>query len=132
MIFFHSLWIVFLETSRRFDLSSRSLGHVMFSFAGTAQEAGAGGRSGATGIPVHGSLMGRLSLFIWLLSLFFWSILWLSVSTLVLSSETDCPVARQWAPTPVGMVRLVCFLKRLPSGRLVSPMYTCDRMLSRM
>ena len=27
---------MFLETSRRFDLSSRSLGHVMFSFAGTA------------------------------------------------------------------------------------------------
>ena len=41
MWFFHSLWIVFLETLRRFDLSSRSLGHVMmFSFAGTAQEAG--------------------------------------------------------------------------------------------
>ena len=36
----------------RFDLSSRSLGHVVFSFAGTAQEAGAGGRSGAAGIPV--------------------------------------------------------------------------------
>ena len=29
---------MFLETSRRFDLSSRSLGHVMFSFTGTAQE----------------------------------------------------------------------------------------------
>ena len=42
-----------LETSRRFD-STRSLGHVMFSFAGTAQEAGAGGRLGAAGIPVHG------------------------------------------------------------------------------
>ena len=53
---------MFLETSRRFDLSSRSLGHVMFSFAGNAQEAGAGGRSGAAGIPVHGSLMGRFSL----------------------------------------------------------------------
>ena len=65
---------MFLETSRRFDLSSRRLGHVMFSFAGTAQEAGAGGRSGAAGIPVHGSLMGRFSLCIWLLSLFFWSI----------------------------------------------------------
>ena len=36
---FHSLWIVCLETSRRFELSSRNLGHVMFSFAGTAQEA---------------------------------------------------------------------------------------------
>ena len=35
--FFYLLWIVFLETSRRFDLSSRSLGHVMFSFAGTDQ-----------------------------------------------------------------------------------------------
>ena len=31
--FFHSLWIVFLETSRRFDLSSRCLGYVLFSFA---------------------------------------------------------------------------------------------------
>ena len=29
----------------------------MFSFARTAQEAGAGGRSGAAGNPVHGSLM---------------------------------------------------------------------------
>ena len=47
------------------------------------------------------------------------------VSTLVLVSETECPVALQWSPTPVGMVRLVCSLKRFPSGRLVSPMYTC-------
>ena len=45
----------FCETSQPFDLSSRSLGHVI-SFAGTAQEAGAGGRSGAAGNPVHGSL----------------------------------------------------------------------------
>ena len=44
------------------------------------------------------------------------------VSTLVLSSETECPVALQWSPTPVGMVRLVCSLKRFPSGRLVSTM----------
>ena len=29
------------------------------------------------------------------------------VSTLVLSSETECPVALQWSPTPVGVVRLV-------------------------
>ena len=63
---------MFFETSRRFGFSTRSLGHVMFSFAGTAQEAGAGGRSGPAGIPVHGSLMG---------------------STLVLLSETECPVA---------------------------------------
>ena len=32
-----------------FGFSTRSLGHVMFSFAGTAQKAGAGGRSGAVG-----------------------------------------------------------------------------------
>ena len=42
---FDSLLIVFSNSSRRFGFSSRSLGHVMFSFAGTAQEAGAGGRS---------------------------------------------------------------------------------------
>ena len=60
--FFYSLWIVFLKLSQRFDLSTRSLGHVMFSFAGTAQAVGAGGRSGAAGIPVHGSLMGCFSL----------------------------------------------------------------------
>ena len=47
------------------------------------------------------------------------------VSTLVLSSETECLVALQWSPTTVGMVRLVCSLKRFPSGRLVSLMYTC-------
>ena len=48
----------FCETSRHFDLSSsRSLGHVIFSRE-TAQEAGAGGRSGAAGSLVHGSLMG--------------------------------------------------------------------------
>ena len=32
---------------------------MMFSFAGTAQEAGAGDRSGAVGILVRGSLTGR-------------------------------------------------------------------------
>ena len=32
----------------------------MFSFAGNAQEAGAGCRSGAAGIPVRGSLMGSV------------------------------------------------------------------------
>ena len=34
-------------------------GHVMFSFVGTAQEAGASGRSGAVGILVRGSVMNR-------------------------------------------------------------------------
>ena len=44
------------------DVSASQLEVVMFSFAGNAQEAGAGGRSGAAGIPVRGSLMGRFSL----------------------------------------------------------------------
>ena len=72
---------MFLETSRRFDLSTGSLGHMMFSFAGTAQEAEAGGRSGAAGIPGYVSLMGRISLCIWLPSLFFWPTvaLWLAL-----------------------------------------------------
>ena len=48
---FHSLWIVFLETSWRFDLSSRSLGHVMFSFAGNAKKAGAGYTEWALVVP---------------------------------------------------------------------------------
>ena len=69
-IHFNSLWIVFWNYSRRFGFSSRSLGHVMFSFAGTAQEAGAGGRSVAVGIPVRSSLMGRFSLCKQLLSFF--------------------------------------------------------------
>ena len=45
---FHSLWIVDLKlhdvSTSHLELS-RSLGHVMFSFMGTAQEVGAGGRS---------------------------------------------------------------------------------------
>ena len=60
----------------------------MFSFAGTAQEAGAGGRSGAAGIPVHGSLMGRFSLCIYMASFTFLLVHCGSlVSTLVLSSK---------------------------------------------
>ena len=93
VIFSLTLDLVSLETSRRFDLSSRSLGHVMFSFPGTAQEAGAGGRSGAAGIPVHGSLMGRFSLYIWLLSLFFWSIVALWLALWCCQMKTECPVA---------------------------------------
>ena len=53
---------MFLKLSRRFGFSTRSLGHVIFSFVGTAQKAGAGGRSRAAGISVHGSLMGYFSL----------------------------------------------------------------------
>ena len=92
MWFFHSLWIVFLETSRRFDLSSRSLGHVMVFFAGTAQEAGAGGRSGAAGMPVR----------IWGGFLYVLCFLLALVGILVLSSETECPLALQWSPIPVA------------------------------
>ena len=47
------------------------------------------------------------------------------VGTLVWSSETKCPVAIPWSPTLVGVVRLTCSLKRFPSGRLVSTIYTC-------
>ena len=50
----------------------------MFSFAGTAQEAEAGGRSGAAGIPVHGSLMGCFSLYIYAFFHFSFGPLWLS------------------------------------------------------
>ena len=115
---------MFRETSRRFDLSSRSLGHVMFSFAGTAQ----GSRSMVVD---RGQLVSLFTVHSW--ALFFrymasFTFLLVQcgslISTLVLSSETECPVALQWSPTPVGMVRLVCSLKRFPSGRLVSPMYT--------
>ena len=49
---------MFLKLSQRFGLSTTSLGHEMFSFAGTAQEAGAGDRSEAAGVPVRCSLMG--------------------------------------------------------------------------
>ena len=42
----YSLWIMFLKLSRRFGFSNRSIGHVVFSFAGTAQEVGAGVRWG--------------------------------------------------------------------------------------
>ena len=51
---------------------------MMFSFAGTAQEAGAGGRSGAAGIPVHGSLMGRFSYNVYGFFHFSFGPLWLS------------------------------------------------------
>ena len=43
----------FKQFLQRFGFSTRSLGHVMFSFVGTAQEAGAGGRLGAVDIPVR-------------------------------------------------------------------------------
>ena len=57
------------------------------------------------------------------------------VSTLVLSSETECPVALQWSPTPVGMVRLVCSLTRMPKDVWFHPctrVQGADRMLSRI
>ena len=74
----------------------------MISFAGNAQEAGAGGRSGAAGNPVHGSLMGCFSLCIWMASFTFLLVHCGSlVSTLVLSSETECPVALQWSTTSI-------------------------------
>ena len=32
------------------------------------------------------------------------------VSTLVLSMDTEWPVAQQWSPTPVGLSRFMCSL----------------------
>ena len=63
----------------------------MFSFAGTAQEAGAYGRSGAAGILVRGSLMGHFSLCAWLTSLFFRSTvaLWLTLWWVLLSENMN-------------------------------------------
>ena len=46
---FNSLWIVF----ESFGFSSRGLGHVMFRFAGIAQEAGADGRALVSFFEVH-------------------------------------------------------------------------------
>ena len=62
---FYSLWIVFFETSRRFGFSTRSVGHVMFSFARTAHA------------QLHGSLMGRFFYVYGFLHFYFGS-LWLS------------------------------------------------------
>ena len=44
------------------------------------------------------------------------------VSTLVLSMDAECPVARQWSPTPAGLSRVVCSLNIWLSVLLVSPM----------
>ena len=49
------------------------------------------------------------------------------VSTLVLSSETECPVALQWSPTPVSMVRLTPYF--LSFGVLS---FGCTRMERRV
>ena len=53
----YSLWIVFWNHSQRIGFSPRSLGHLNVLANGVAQEAGAGGRSGAVSILVRGSLM---------------------------------------------------------------------------
>ena len=80
---------------------------------------------GQSGILVRSSLMGRFSLCIYIAFFTFRLVHCGSlVSTLVLLSESECPLAMQWSPTPVGMVRLVCSLMGFPSGRLVSPLCT--------
>ena len=103
----------FCETSRRFDLSSRSLGHVIFSRELLRKQ---------ELVVDRGQLVALFTVHCckWLPSLFFWSTvaLWLALWCYQVK-----PSAR--SQTPVGMVRLVCSLKRFPSGRLVSPMYTC-------
>ena len=65
----------------------------MFSFAGNAQEAEAGGRSGAAGIPVRGSMMGRFSLSIASFTFLLVNCGSLVTSTLVYISETECPIS---------------------------------------
>ena len=87
---------MFLKLSRRFGFSTKSLGHVMFSFAGTAQEAGAGGRLGAAGIPVPGSLMDHFSLCIASFTFLFVHRGSL-VSTLKLLSETESRTSVAWS-----------------------------------
>ena len=42
------------------------------------------------------------------------------VSTLVSFMDTECPVARQWSPTPVGLSRFVCSL-----NLWLSVLYVC-------
>ena len=42
------------------------------------------------------------------------------VSTLVFFMDTECPVARQWSPTPVGLSRFVCSL-----NLWLSVLYVC-------
>ena len=45
------------------------------------------------------------------------------VSIFVFFNDTECPVARQWSPTPIGLSRFVCSLNLWLSVLLVSPMY---------
>ena len=75
-----------LEINHDVSASQLSLGHVMFSFGGTVQETGAGGRSGAAGIAVCGSLSRAVFLCSFTFLLAHCGCL---VSTLVLSSETE-------------------------------------------
>ena len=75
---------------------------MVFWLAGTAQEAGADGRSGtAAGILVRVLLMG-VPLDVDSFVQFYFCHCGSPVSTLVLSSETECTEALQWSPTPVG------------------------------
>ena len=42
------------------------------------------------------------------------------VSTLVFFMDTECPVAQQWSPTPIGLSRFVCSLNLWLSVLLVA------------
>ena len=53
------------------------------------------------------------------------------VSTLGFFVDTECPVARQWSPTPVGLSRFVCSLNLRLSAFLVSPMYVAAVVVTR-
>ena len=49
----------------------------------------------------------------------------------MLPMDTECPVAWQWSPTPVGLSRFVCSLNLCLGGLLVSPMYVAAVIVTR-
>ena len=54
------------------------------------------------------------------------------LSTLMFFLDTECPVAKQCSPTPVGLSRFRCSLNRTPRGLLDSPMYVWFGSLSQV
>ena len=109
------MWIFSLTLDRFVKLHDVSTSHLealvaWFFSRETAQEAGAGGRSGAAGSPVHGSLMGCFSLCKWLPSLFSWSTvaLWLALWCYQVKSERSHlhkekqPINEPWTGLPAA------------------------------
>ena len=87
---------IFETRSQCFDFSARSLGHVTVWLVKNDQDAGAGSRSGAVGNTWYPCL--RLIEGVFLdVDRFPRHFPFGSLVTLVLSSETECPVALQWS-----------------------------------